>query len=385
MASNFNFTWTPNPSLFENLKSGEFITSRRFTTVKNHVNYTWCLKLYPKGLKIGEVNHSDPQLTCVFITGPKDVIFFNRYPNMSNRLRIEVLEKTNESVYLFEIDTVETETISEATFQPSLNNNPITLRLIINKQLFDPFFLLPDAIEPIAASPFDRLLVKVLSGEENRRSNFSIIAENHIYATDSNILFTRCPFFERFFDNAGEDWAEQTANQLSAPFCKQVMDEIFSYIYTDRVNVPEFTNVELIRELVRAADYFQLYELKKHYERPLLTYLIQNTSGMGALAAFIFADRYDFKVLKNVSLTMLSEHYDSIEDAVKTQKAAASASKQEICFGESEDILALWDLLKKNCENHTSLFDELFAFIRQNSSKIADTLNCYASSHAVLV
>ena len=53
--------------------------------------------------------------------------------------------------------------------------------------------------------------------------------------------------------------------------------QIMTFIYTDRVNIPkdgDVTDVKLLRELVSAADYFQLFHLKQQYERPLVEHLL---------------------------------------------------------------------------------------------------------------
>lgn len=113
-----------------------------------------------------------------------------------------------------------------AYIYPPPSTNTIALQLDIKNNLFDPFHLLPAAVEPVATSPFDPLLVKVLSGSEIKGSDFNIVAEDHIYAVHSCILPVRCPYFKQFFEESAEEWVEKSTKQLEVKFSKKAMDEV---------------------------------------------------------------------------------------------------------------------------------------------------------------
>uniref|UniRef100_A0A914UK54 BTB domain-containing protein n=1 Tax=Plectus sambesii TaxID=2011161 RepID=A0A914UK54_9BILA len=402
--ANFSYSWTISTKIYDDMKFGESLTSRRFITVKDHASYAWCLKMYPKGMKLNNHEVTDLCTVLSYISGPRDFLYIGTvaspYPQLTSTFCIAIANQTTGNVQFRKCAKGEESAPSSRIQANSILNfvskdasKNMVLSCSIQVQVFADVFnqllTLPLVLEPLAVSPFDQLLGKVVSGADDELSDFSILSsDGHTYATDRRILSNRCIYFEQLFLSAAEKWIEKSSNQFQAPFSKRAMDELLNYIYTDRVNIPKnenATDVPLLRELVSAADYFQLFALKQHYERPLLENLLMNQSGITALSLFIFAERYGFKVLKNSALSVLCSKYDSIEEEVQRMSSDASVQHEKedsncdkTCEsydsnkncaenGSECNFLSLWNELKKTRRNNTSLFDEVFTFSRQSN------------------
>uniref|UniRef100_A0A914WN92 BTB domain-containing protein n=1 Tax=Plectus sambesii TaxID=2011161 RepID=A0A914WN92_9BILA len=351
------------------------MTSRKFVTVKDHVGYTWCLKLYPKGLKFNDKNYLNLQLCVVYLAGPKESVYANILSNndlnniqlCANSSKTGSEHKIGSDVFIY---TLAPGSINSHLTAPDENGNQLlicTIKFILRADLFInlPFKSIP---RPVACHWNDPLLLKVLSGQDDKLSDFSIIADGYIFATNRCILAVHCPYFEQFFVEGGEEWIEKATSQMSSPISKRAMREILTYIYTGRVNIPSNNgvfDVELLEELVCGADYFRLPQLQKHYERPLYEHLMVNQTSENALSYFIIADRYEFKLLKACALSVLHDHLDWIEDHVKNVLSNPVKAPSKNVSDKEDKILTYWKTLKENRSDGTSFMDEVVAFTRQ--------------------
>uniref|UniRef100_A0A914VP47 BTB domain-containing protein n=1 Tax=Plectus sambesii TaxID=2011161 RepID=A0A914VP47_9BILA len=268
---------------------------------------------------------------------------------------------------------MEPDNVNPCLTGPDGNGNRLLICTVNVTLQADLFANLPfkDILDPAESHSIDSLLLKALSGQEDKLSDFNIIAGEFIFATHRCILAARSPYFEQFFVEGGEEWIEKVTRQMSAPISKSAMNEILTYVYTDRVNIPRnngVLDVELMEELVCGADYFRLPQLQKHYERPLYEYLIANQTSENALSYFIIADRYGFKLLKTCALSVLHDHLDWIEDHVHKILSNPTEALSNNIANKEDKILTYWKTLKASRTDGISLIDEVFAFSRQISA-----------------
>uniref|UniRef100_A0A914UVU2 BTB domain-containing protein n=1 Tax=Plectus sambesii TaxID=2011161 RepID=A0A914UVU2_9BILA len=314
-------------------------------------------------------------MNVAYLTGPKESVYLNILSN-NDRNNIQLGANSSKTGSEFKIGTelaifgTAPQNINSNLTGPDGNGNRLlicTINVTLQADLFTNLTF-EDILEPAESHSNDPLLLKALSGQEDKLSDFNIIAGDFIFATHRCILATRCPYFEQFFVEGGEEWIEKATSQMSAPISKRAMSEILTYLYSDRINIPRndgVLDVELMEELVCGADYFRLPQLQKHYERPLYEHLIANQTSENALSYFIIADRYEFKLLKACALSVLHDHLDWIEDHVNNILSNPAKAPSKNVSDKEDKILTYWKTLKENRPDSISLIDEVFAFTRQ--------------------
>lgn len=120
-----------------------------------------------------------------------------------------------------------------------------------------------------------------------------------------SLLSVAAPFFFRKLFESG--MSECNTKEVQLPFSSEVLTEVLRFVYKNEI-LPE--NVKpLTKEVLNAAEMFQLESLKKYCVHDLL----ENVEWRNAVQMLVLSDTFSLSELKEKSICIVVENYDKIK------------------------------------------------------------------------
>jgi len=266
-------------------QKGEFFESDSFTVVSsNGVATNWKLMLYPKG-----TSSADEGYVSVFL----------KVMDTKARAAYEL------SCYDFEIDTSYGKGTEFQPEEPRGNENAAYIDDLKKDLLFDCLSLVCEmSIQEAFFESSKSQMIKDLGKafREEHSLDVTLKCGDVSFECSKFMLKARSPVFKAMFQH---NTLESQTNVVKINDIEpKVLEEMLLYIHTG-----EYPNIkDLAKELLAAADFYQLDELKNGCQ----SFLCETLNSENSIGILILSDKFSATKLKKEALKFISENMKSI-------------------------------------------------------------------------